>query len=160
VAKLQIMEDALNIQQMALVTGLSAHTLRYYERAGLMRRRIGRNDTNQYRYYTQQDVSWLTFIKRLRATGMPIREIQRYTELVRQGDQTAPERMNLLRQHQKRVQEQLKEVQEHLTAITNKIAYYEQGNACEPENTQNQPFDSTDRDTSRSQSALPTGARW
>ena len=57
---------------------------------------------------------------------MPIRDIQRYTELLRRGEQTIPERLQLLKQHQSRVEEHLKEVEQHLEAITSKIAYYEQ----------------------------------
>ena len=55
---------------------------------------------------------------------MPIRDIQRYTELLRQGEQTIPERLQLLKQHQSRVEEHLKEVEQHLETITSKIAYY------------------------------------
>ena len=56
---------------------------------------------------------------------MPIRDIQRYTELLRRGEQTIPERLQLLKQHQSRVEEHLKEVEQHLEAITSKIAYYQ-----------------------------------
>ena len=115
----QVMEKELNIQQMAQATGLSAHTLRYYERAGLMIEHVRRDEGNGYRSYSHQHVTWIEFLKRLRATGMPIRDIQRYTELLRQGEQTIPERLQLLKQHQSRVEE-------HLEAITSKIAYYEQ----------------------------------
>jgi DNA-binding transcriptional MerR regulator len=124
--KLQVMDTLLTIQQMALATRLSTHTLRYYERAGLMKERVGRDDANGYRYYTQQDVIWIEFIKRLRATGMPIRDVQRYTELLRQGEHTISARMQLLKQHRSRVEEHLIEVEHHLSAITHKIAYYEQ----------------------------------
>jgi DNA-binding transcriptional MerR regulator len=119
-------DQVLTIQQMAQVTGLSAHTLRYYERAGLMRLQVGRENSSGYRAYTQQHVSWIEFVKRLRATGMPIRDIQRYTELLRQGEHTIPERMQLLREHQSRVEAHLREVESHLSAINTKIQHYEQ----------------------------------
>ncbi len=128
-AKSHVMDEALTIQQMVQLTGLSAHTLRYYERAGLMQQHVARNDANGYRYYTRQDVSWVEFLKRLRSTGMPIRDILRYTELTRQGEQTIAERMHLLQEHRNHVEEHLKEVEGHLTAITRKIAYYECENA-------------------------------
>jgi DNA-binding transcriptional MerR regulator len=124
--QLLIREQALNIQQMAQATGLSAHTLRYYERAGLMRPQVERDEANGYRSYSPEHVAWIEFLKRLRATGMPIRDIQRYTELCRQGEQTMPARLQLLKQHQSRIEEHLKEVEQHLEAITSKIAYYEQ----------------------------------
>src|ERR1700712_1041024 len=121
-----IVDNQLTIQQMAQATGLSAHTLRYYERAGLMQEYVERDDMNGYRAYTGQHVRWIEFIKRLRATGMPIRDIQRYTELSRQGEETMPERMQLLQQHRSRVEEHQREVAQHVAAITAKIAYYEQ----------------------------------
>lgn len=123
-------EDGLTIQQMVQATGLSAHTLRYYERAGLMHQRVKRIDENGYRLYSQDHILWFEFVKRLRSTGMPIRDIQRYTELSRQGEQSMPERLQLLREHQSRVQEHLLEVEQHLEAITSKIALYEQNIAC------------------------------
>src|SRR5579883_1371790 len=119
-------QQALNIQQMAQVTGLSAHTLRYYERAGLMLERVKRDEGNGYRSYSQEDVAWIEFLKRLRATGMPIREMRRYTKLVRLGGQTMPERLQLLKQHQRQVEQRLKEIEQHLEAISAKISCYEQ----------------------------------
>ena len=118
-------EQVFTVQQMARATGISAHTLRYYERAGLMQP-AGRNDANGHRAYTSRHIGWIQFIKRLRATGMPIRDIQRYTRLILEGEQTVPDRMELLQQHQARVEAHLAEVSQHLAAITAKIAYYEQ----------------------------------
>ncbi|HEX4205081.1 MAG TPA: MerR family transcriptional regulator [Ktedonobacteraceae bacterium] len=122
----QAMDHVFTIQQMVQVTGLSAHTLRYYERAGLMKQPVGRDQANGYRVYTWQHVEWIEFLKRLRATGMPIRDIQRYTELIHQGEPTASERLHLLRQHRKRVETYRLEIEQHLAAITTKIACYEQ----------------------------------
>jgi DNA-binding transcriptional MerR regulator len=117
-------DEVLTVQQMAQLTGISAYTLRYYERAGLMQP-VWRDATNGYRAYTRQHLGWIEFIKRLRATGMPIRDIQKYTSLILQGEQTVPERMNLLKQHRDQVEAHLLEVQQHLAAITKKVSYYE-----------------------------------
>ncbi len=125
-ASQESMDGVLTIQQMAHLSGLSTHTLRYYERAGLLPQPIGRNEENGYRYYTQQDAMWLGFIKRLRATGMPIRDIQRYMELTSQGDGTIAERVQLLKQHRHRIEDHLSEVEQYLSALDNKIARYEQ----------------------------------
>jgi DNA-binding transcriptional MerR regulator len=125
-ANVQVMEELFTIQQMVQITGLSAHTLRYYERAGLMKQRVGRDGSSGYRHYTREDVTWIEFIKRLRATGMPIRDIQRYTNLLRLGDETVATRMQLLKEHRQRVKEQLHEVEQHLSAINKKIDLYEQ----------------------------------
>ncbi len=124
--ELQVGEELLTIQQMAQVSGLSAHTLRYYERVGLMRQRVGRDDANGYRYYTRQDLTWIEFIKHLRATGMPIRDVHHFIDLLRQGDRNTSARLQLLEQHRLRVEEHLKETEQHLFAINEKIAHYEQ----------------------------------
>lgn len=128
---LEPVEDVLTIQQMAQITGLSAHTLRYYERAGLMQQHVGRNDTNGYRTYTRQHIAWIEFIKCLRATGMPIRYIQRYTELLQEGEQTAPDRMRLLKEHRSQVEAHLRETEQYLAAINKKIAFYERSQALQ-----------------------------
>ncbi|MBM7844409.1 MULTISPECIES: MerR family transcriptional regulator [Herpetosiphon] len=120
----QVVPENLTIQQMAQVTGLSAHTLRYYERAGLLDL-VDRNQQNGYRYYNERHIKWIHFIKCLRATGMPIRDIRRYTELLYEGDHTVRDRLNLLKAHRQRVEQQLLEVKEHLEAVTRKIGYYE-----------------------------------
>lgn len=123
--KQQDIDSGLTIQQMAELTGLSTHTLRYYERAGLMQIRVGRDDANGYRLYTREHVNWIHFIKCLRATGMPIRDIKRYTILLNQGEHTMPERMALLKQHQSHIEEHLRETEQHYTAIRAKIGVYE-----------------------------------
>jgi len=145
-----IIEQALTIQQMAQATGLSAHTLRYYERAGLMLQPVKRKEASGYRSYRLQDVAWIELLKHLRATGMPIRTLQRYAQLLRQGEQTIPERLQLLNQHQNRVEAQLQEVQHHLEVITRKIASYEHLVSYEHHLTQHQPGADTESPPSRS----------
>ena len=87
--------DSLTIQQAAEMTGLSVHTLRYYERVGLIHT-IGRAE-NTHRRYSLDDVGWINFLNKLRATGMSIQEMQRYSELQRLGDETLPERVEMLK---------------------------------------------------------------
>lgn len=77
-------------------TGLSADTLRYYEKEGLLQ--AGRDAAGR-RLYTEADAQWVDFIKRLKETGMPIREIRTYAVLRDRGEETAPERMRLLEKH-------------------------------------------------------------
>lgn len=119
------MDNILTIQQMAQATGLSTYTLRYYEHAGLMQQ-VDRDKANGYRVYTWQHVEWVEFLKLLRATGMTIRDIQRYTELILQGEQTIPERKSLLREHQNRIEAHLQQVEQYRTAVIKKIEHYEQ----------------------------------
>jgi DNA-binding transcriptional MerR regulator len=114
----------LSIAQTSEHCGLTPDTLRYYERDGLMLRAVGRSATG-HRRYTEQDLRWIEMVTRLRATGMPIREVRRYADLVRQGDGNETERLELLRAHRRQVLAQLAEVQEHLGAIDAKIGIYE-----------------------------------
>lgn len=111
------------IAEAAAETGLTAHTLRYYERDGLMLQPVERSASG-HRRYTEADLRWVELLTRLRATGMPIREVRRYATLVRAGDGNEAERLALLREHRRRVLAQLAEVQEHLGAIDRKIGIY------------------------------------
>jgi DNA-binding transcriptional MerR regulator len=113
----------LSIAEAAARTGLSPDTLRYYERDGLMLRRVDRSTTG-HRRYTEADLHWIGLINCLRGTGMPIREVRRYADLVRAGDGNELERLDLLRAHRLNVLAQLAEVTEHLGAIDRKIGIY------------------------------------
>ena len=113
----------LTIAETAERSGLTAHTLRYYERDGLMLTPIDRSATG-HRRYTEHDLVWIDLITRLRSTGMPIREIRRYAALVRVGAGNEAERLDLLQSHRRRVLAQLADVTEHLGAIDRKIGIY------------------------------------
>ncbi len=115
-------EEKLSIQQAAETTGLSVHTLRYYERIGLIHPidRAG----NTHRRYTVQDVGWIEFLMKLRATGMPIQQMQVYAELQRQGDETLPQRLEMLKAHQRQVEAHMAELKEHLKLIRYKVELY------------------------------------
>ena len=105
---------SLTIAEAAERTGLTAHTLRYYERDGLMLRSVERAASG-HRRYTDDDLAWIQMVTRLRATGMPIRDVRRYADLVRDGAGNEAERLDLLRAHRDRVVEhQLAEVPDHL----------------------------------------------
>lgn len=112
-----------SIAEAAAATGLSPDTLRYYERDGLMLRPVARATTG-HRRYADADLRWIELINRLRGTGMPIRDVRHYAELVRAGAGNEQERLDLLRAHRARVLAQLAEVQEHLGAIDRKIGIY------------------------------------
>lgn len=114
----------LTIAEAAEATGLSAHTLRYYERDGLLLDAVDRAASG-HRRYTERDLTWLHLLTRLRATGMPIRDIREYAELVRQGESTEPQRLALLQAHRDAVRAQLAEAAEHLATIEMKIEVYQ-----------------------------------
>ena len=88
------MQKELTIREAASSTGLSAHTLRYYERIGLLDP-VGRSESG-HRQYTGQDLAWLEFLNRMRSTGMPIRSMKEFASLRRQGPASVPERLALL----------------------------------------------------------------
>jgi len=112
-----------SIAEAAEATALTPDTLRYYERDGLMLRPVGRSATG-HRRYTDADLGWIGLLNCLRGTGMPIREVRRYADLVRQGDGNETARLELLQAHRMQVLAQLAEVQEHLGAIDRKIGIY------------------------------------
>ncbi|GCD19233.1 MerR family transcriptional regulator [Cellulomonas algicola] len=115
---------SLSIAEAAEATGLTAHTLRYYERDGLLLDNVDRAASG-HRRYTEQDLGWIRLVTKLRATGMPVREIRLYADLVRAGEGNEDARLALLRAHRDRVRAQLDEVATHLLAIEGKIAVYE-----------------------------------
>jgi DNA-binding transcriptional MerR regulator len=113
----------MNIREFAEHTGLTAHTLRYYERVGLMGH-VGR-EANGHRVYGPQDSQWVTFLHHLRETGMPIREMQRYCALREQGDATVQSRLALLERHTEQVAAQLRSQHEHLARLRDTVAAYQ-----------------------------------
>lgn len=117
-------QAGLSIAEVAARTGLTAHTLRYYERDGLLLGEVGRSPSG-HRRYTERDVGWITMLTRLRATGMPIREVRAYADLCRVGEGNEEERLAIMNAHRDRVLAQLAQVNEHLGAINAKIGIYE-----------------------------------
>lgn len=115
---------SLSIAEAAERSGLTPDTLRYYERDGLLIRAVGRSPAG-HRRYDEADLSWISMITRLRATGMPIRDVRRYAALVRDGAGNEQARLDLLRAHRQVVLAELAEVQGHLGAIEAKIGIYE-----------------------------------
>jgi len=114
----------LSIGQVAEQVGLSVHTLRFYEREGILVHPVNRSSTG-HRMYRESDVEWLRICVNLRASGMPLPGIRRYGELVRQGRGTEVARLDLLRQHRERVKERMAELQACLDTIDFKVNYYE-----------------------------------
>jgi DNA-binding transcriptional MerR regulator len=114
--------EELTISDVAEATGLTNHTLRYYERAGLLLA-VQRNGSG-HRRYSAQDVDWVVTVTRLRATGMPIRLIHRYAELVREGEGNEAERLALLEAHRAEVVAKIGELQQNLELIDYKLGLY------------------------------------
>jgi DNA-binding transcriptional MerR regulator len=119
-----IQKEKLTIQEVAQATGLSAHTLRYYERIGLIHP-IEREE-NARRRYAADDIGWIEFLLKLRATGMSIKDMQKYAELQRQGDDTLPRRLEMLKSLRGNVEARISDLNEHLKLICYKIEIYQQ----------------------------------
>ena len=99
------------------------HTLRYYERAGLVVTTVDRTSGGRRRY-RQLDLDWINVCTRLRATGMSIKAIRRYAELVCAGHGNEEERLALMEAHRAEVVAKLAELQENLQLIDHKIDVY------------------------------------
>ena len=112
-----------SISEFSRLTNLGIHTLRYYEHENLITPK--RNSSNR-RCYSDKDLAWTYFIKRLKDTGMPIKEIQRYAELRAKGNLTLNERMEMLTVHRESLNEQIKALQEHMAKLDDKIDFYRQ----------------------------------
>lgn len=114
----------LSIGQVADRTGLSIHTLRFYEREGILVQPVRRGPGGR-RVYTEDDIDWLTLCTILRGAGMPLPDIRRYVELVQAGDGNEPERLDLLRRHEDRIHDQRQQLDRCLDLIKFKIGVYE-----------------------------------
>ncbi|MCO1574318.1 MerR family transcriptional regulator [Crossiella sp. SN42] len=111
-----------SIAETAELTGLTAHTLRYYERIGLLDP-VDRGPDGRRRF-RDTDLAWLSFLTRLRDTGMPIREMREFAELRRAGDVTASARLELLSRHRDGVRRRIADLADCLDALDNKIDHY------------------------------------
>src|SRR5215469_7069150 len=115
---------ALSIGQVAERTGLSVHTLRFYEHEGIFASPVRRGPGGR-RLYDEDDVEWLGLCVILRAAGMPLTALRRYADLVREGAGNEAERLALLREHQEHVTAQIRQLGQCLDLIRFKIGVYE-----------------------------------
>ncbi|WP_413112562.1 MerR family transcriptional regulator [Thaumasiovibrio sp. DFM-14] len=112
----------MRIQQVSEKTGLSLHTLRYYEKQGLIYP-IPRNDAG-HRYYREHDVHWLNFIQCLKVTGMPLKDIQAYAQRVKNEDKQPAFLLTILSEHKMRLERKRAEIDECLQHVNWKIDHY------------------------------------
>jgi DNA-binding transcriptional MerR regulator len=118
------MPDAtLSIGEVARRTGLTVHALRFYERRGLLIRPVRR--VGGKRVYTEVDVEWLELCLVLRASGMPLSALKTYTTLVRRGQGTEQQRLELLKEHQRRVAAQMQKLERCMDLVSYKVGIYE-----------------------------------
>lgn len=112
----------MKIGDLARLTGLSTHTLRYYERIGLLP--YADRDRSGQRDYDASILTWIEFLGRLKTTGMPIREMLRYAALREKGASTESDRRRLLEAHRDKVRARVADLQSCLLVLDSKIAGY------------------------------------
>ena len=114
--------STLSISELSRQSGVSQHTLRYYEKAEVLA--AAARATNGHRRYLASDVEWLAFVLRLKAMGMPLAEIKRYAALRLQGEMTVPQRLAVLELHRSRLVVSIQELSHNLATLDDKIGLY------------------------------------
>lgn len=117
------MKTTFTIKEVAKSTGLSAHTLRFYEKQNLIKN-VSR-DENGYRIYSDYNIQWIHFLIKAKNTGMSLNDLQTYSELMERGDSTIPEREKMLLAHRKKVVDKMKELNGTLDKIDEKLEMYQ-----------------------------------
>ncbi|RAP77549.1 MerR family transcriptional regulator [Paenibacillus montanisoli] len=110
------------INEVARKFGLTAHTLRYYDKEGLLP--FVERTPSGNRTFTEDDLNWIALICCLKDTGMPIKEIKSYSERALKGTETIEERKRMLMEHRMEVVRQMEKLQENLKLIDDKIGFY------------------------------------
>lgn len=116
------MEKKYKIGEFAKLVGLSSYTLRYYEREKLI---IPHRLNNGQRFYTDHDIRWVGFLLHLKGCGMSMHEIEEYVKLRSQGDNTIPQRKELLQNVKANSLSRIREMQSHLKILSHKIDWYD-----------------------------------
>lgn len=111
-----------SIGQVAKKLGLTAHTLRYYDKEGLLP--FVRKGSSGARVFEDEDVDWLIILECLKGTGMQLKDIKKYMDLCQQGDSTIGARLEMFKQQKQRLEEQMALFQQYMEKINYKIAYY------------------------------------
>lgn len=111
------------IGEVARLLGTSEHTLRYYEKMGLV---VPERDHNNIRYYTEEKKKWIEFILHMKETGMSLENLKSYIDLWEKGDEGLDELLQILYNHQEQVRAKLDIYQENLDLLEKKIQFYEE----------------------------------
>ncbi len=112
------------ISEISERSGLSIHTLRYYEKEGLLNN-ISRNESGR-RVYFESDLIWLAWIKRLKSTGMSLEDIKRFSDLRSMGDSSISERKNMLIEHSMKLKSDIRHLQDELDIVEYKVEAYKE----------------------------------
>ena len=113
-----------SIGQVAKKTGLTTHTLRYYEKEGLLP--FIKKSGSGLRVFSETDLDWLALIECLKGTGMPLKDIKQYIDWFIEGDATLHKRLDMFVRQKQKLEEQMAQLQKHMEKINYKIAYYDE----------------------------------
>ncbi|MBN6080526.1 MerR family transcriptional regulator [Aggregatibacter actinomycetemcomitans] len=113
--------------QAAQKMGISAHTLRFYDKEGLLPN-VGR-DEHGNRRFTDNDLQWLSLLQCLKNTGMSLKDIKRFAKCTTIGDSTIEERLALFENQTQNVKQQISELKRYLSLLEYKVAFYQQAKA-------------------------------
>jgi DNA-binding transcriptional MerR regulator len=112
------------IKQTAEKTGLSEHTLRYYDREGLLP--LLKRTKSGIRAFSENDINWIGLICCLKNSGMSIEKIKEFMSLCLKGAQTQEARKQLLLNHREYIIQQMEQLKNSLSIVDYKIAHYKE----------------------------------
>lgn len=111
-----------SIGQVAQKMGLTAHTLRYYDKEGLLP--FVKKNSSGLRMFSDEDIDWLVVIECLKGTGMQLKDIKQYIDWCQEGDATIGRRLEMFKRQKAKLEEQQRQLQQYMEKINYKIAYY------------------------------------
>lgn len=111
------------ISEVGQKLGISTHALRYYEKEEII---TPERNAQGIRQYTDSQLKWMEFVKKLRETQMPIEQIKKYTQLFKEGDHTSMDRLNLLENHRRSIETQIETLKVTEAMLDKKITAYKQ----------------------------------
>ena len=117
-----LVEKTYTIQEASAEMDVSAHTLRYYEKIGLLP--SIRRGENGRRIYSEEDLGWVYWLKLLRESGMSIQTMKRYVTVTRAGDHTIDERCIILEEHRNHLRGRIEKLQVFLEKLEKKVEFY------------------------------------
>lgn len=111
------------VKEASEIMGISPHSLRFYDKEGLLPT-LSRTESRR-RMFSYEDLEWVYNVQCWRATGMPLAEIKRYIELLREGEETIEERYRMILKQREKAIEEVKAAKERVKMLEHKVNWYE-----------------------------------
>lgn len=109
------------ISEAARRMGVAPSTLRYYDKEGLL---PNLKRKNGQRVFDENDLRLLTLLSCLKNTGMPLKQIRKYVDMVQKGDKTIPERYELIKEQRQFILDQMEQLKYYLSELDFKDWFY------------------------------------